>query len=54
MKTPIALFLFFLSVTVTGCDKGPRTVTDGADKQAIADYEEALKRVTSEEIKPEP
>jgi len=32
MNMPFAVILLFLSVAVAGCDKGPRTVTDGADK----------------------
>jgi len=55
MNAQFALILLFLCMAVSGCgDNGPKTVTDGVDKQAIADYEAALKKVTSEEIIPEP
>lgn len=45
-------FLFVLSVAfVTGCGESPnRTVTDGADQQALADYEAELAAVTGEDI----
>ena len=42
--TVLSLLLpVFLVAFVVGCDSGePRTATDGADAQAIADYEAAV------------
>ncbi|WP_442512046.1 hypothetical protein SH528x_003800 [Novipirellula sp. SH528] len=44
----VAVLLFFGSI-ICGCGEEPnRTVTDGADAQAIADYEAALAVATSD------
>tara|TARA_A100001391_G_scaffold202287_1_gene191477 strand:+ start:1211 stop:1378 length:168 start_codon:yes stop_codon:yes gene_type:complete len=53
MKSFCAL-VFMLMTCAAGCgDPQPRTVTDGVDQQAIRDYEAALAKVTSQDIKPE-
>ncbi|WP_372721372.1 hypothetical protein [Novipirellula sp.] len=44
----VAVLLFFGSI-LCGCDDASnQTVTDGADAQAIADYEAALAAATTE------
>ncbi|MCA9137759.1 MAG: hypothetical protein KDB00_13400 [Planctomycetales bacterium] len=41
----------FLIALIAGCGQEQnRTVTDGADKQAIADYEAELAKVTGQDI----
>ncbi|TWU39606.1 hypothetical protein [Novipirellula artificiosorum] len=51
MKVMTFLSFVFLVALVAGCgSEANRTVTDGVDQQAIADYEAELAKVTSQEI----
>ncbi|MCO8120714.1 hypothetical protein NHH03_03115 [Stieleria sp. TO1_6] len=51
MKALSLLSLMFVVALVAGCgDEANRTVTDGVDQQAIADYEAELAKVTGQDI----
>lgn len=49
-----ALFLFLLIPLTVGCGSGePKTVTDGANADQLAEYEAELAKATGEDIETE-